>query len=109
MFVYYDGAVAKCAVQKAYREGRVAFEKPISCHLYPIRVERYGYGPDAVDVLNYERIERCRPAIPHGRREGVQLADFLQAPLTRKYGAAWYARFRQAWAERRQALEIEQT
>ncbi len=108
VFVVYDGspgrAVAKCALQKAHREGRLAFEKPISCHLYPLRVERYGDGPDAVEVLNVERIPLCRPAVPHGARLGVQLADFLERPLTRKYGAAWYARFRRAWIERRAAL-----
>lgn len=107
VFVVYDRGVAKCAIQKAYWEGKTDWEKPLSCHLYPIRVERYGEGDESTDVLNYERIDLCRPAIPHGRRTGVQLADFLEPPLTRAYGADWYARFRSTLDERREALGIE--
>lgn len=105
VFVVYDGkgprAVAKCALQEAYWAGKLGFEKPLSCHLYPIRVERYGEGEEAVEVLNYERIDLCRPAVPHGERTGVQLAAFLERPLTRRYGAGWFARFREALRQRR--------
>ena len=105
VFVVYDGGaqsgVAKCALQQAFWEGKLGFEKPVSCHLYPVRVETYGEGPDATDVLNYEAIELCAPAVPHGRRTGVQLADFLERPLTRKYGAAWFATFRETLRQRR--------
>src|SRR5690606_27849501 len=100
VFVTYDGPVAKCAIQKAFWEGRVDFEKPISCHLYPIRIQRYG----EVEVVNYERIELCDPGRAHGSCSGTQLADFLRAPLVRKYGEAWYEAFRAACAERRVAL-----
>ena len=104
VFVRYEGdakrPVAKCAIQQAYHEGRVDFEKPISCHLFPIRVEAYG----GTDVLNYEQIDLCAPAVVHGRRRGVQLFDFLRAPLTRKYGAAWYESFRDACIERAAVL-----
>lgn len=104
VFVIYEGKVAKCALQRAHREGRLDFEKPISCHLYPIRVERHGDGADAIEVLNYEQIELCRPAIPHGARTGTQLADFLERPLTRRYGPAWYRKFSTALAARRAIL-----
>lgn len=100
VFVTYDGPVAKCAIQKAYHEGRVDFEKPISCHLFPIRIEEVG----GTDVLNYERIDLCAPAVTNGRRQGLQLFDFLRAPLTRKYGADWYEAFRDACIERTAAL-----
>lgn len=106
VFVTYDGPVAKCALQQAHHEGALDFEKPISCHLYPIRVERYGEGEEAVEVLNVEHIELCRPAWPHGRRTGTQLADFLARPLARRYGEAWLRDFRQALADRRAVLEI---
>jgi hypothetical protein len=104
VFVVYEGAVARCALQRAYHQGRLDFEKPISCHLFPVRVERHGEGADAVEVLNYERSALCRPAVRHGRRAGVQLAGFLEKPLTRRYGPRWYARFQQALADRRAAL-----
>jgi len=106
VFVVFERGVAKCAIQNAFWEGRTDWEKPLSCHLYPIRVESYGEGDDAVDVLNVETIDLCRPAVPHGRRTGVQLADFLERPLTRAYGPDWYARFRAALDERREAVGI---
>ena len=106
VFVVFEKSVAKCALQAAYWEGKLGWEKPLSCHLYPIRVERYGTGDEATDVLNVERIDLCRPAIPHGKRTGVQLADFLERPLSRAYGADWYARFRSTLDERREALDI---
>ena len=110
VFVVYDGApgreIAKCSLQQAFWAGKIGFEKPVSCHLYPIRAETFGTGADAVDVLNYERIDLCDPGRPHGERTGVQLADFLERPLTRKYGADWFARFRETLRQRRQDVGI---
>ncbi len=100
VFVVYDGdprrPVAKCALQQAHRAGRIDFEKPLSCHLFPVRIETVG----ETDLLNYERIGLCSPAIQRGRRHATQLYDFLREPLTRKYGAAWYEQFRAACVER---------
>ena len=106
VFVTYERGVATCAIQHAYRAGKVDWEKPISCHLYPIRAETYGEGDDAIEVLNYERIDDCAPAVPHGRRTGVQLGDFLAVPLARKYGDAWAGRFKAALAQRRDDVGI---
>ena len=110
VFVVYDGgaqsAVAKCSLQQAFWDGKIGFEKPVSCHLYPVRIETFGEGADAVDVINYERISLCDSAVPHGRRTGVQLADFLERPLTRKYGADWVARFRDTLQQRREDVGI---
>jgi hypothetical protein len=97
VFVTYDGPVAKCAIQKAFFEGRVDFEKPISCHLFPIRVQDYG----DLEVLNYEQISLCDPARKHGQRTGMQAADYLRRPLVRRYGEDWYERFRDACESRR--------
>ena len=105
VFVTYErGAggrsVALCAIEKAGRAGKTAIEKPISCHLYPIRVERY----DELEVLNYEQIPLCEGGRRCGTRARVELADFLAAPLTRAYGAEWVARFHAAIAARRADL-----
>lgn len=100
VFVTYEGPVAKCAIQKAFHEGRTDFPKPISCHLFPIRVHRY----DDHEVLNYEPIGLCDPARTKGHRQGLQVVDFLREPLTRRYGAAWYAQFQQVVEDRRAAL-----
>ncbi len=104
VFVTYDGPIAKCAIEKAYFEGRISFRKPISCHLYPLRAERYG----DVDALNYEQIPLCKPAIKNGAENNIQLLDFLREPLVRKYGEAWYEQFRLACEERREALGMQQ-
>jgi len=100
VFVVYEGAVAKCALQRAFHRGRLDFEKPISCHLFPIRVEEVA----GTTVLNYEQIQVCRPAIKHGRRTGVLLADFVRTPLIRRFGEDWFNRFRDACRERAAVL-----
>lgn len=100
VFVTYEGPVAKCALQKAHQAGRIDFPKPISCHLFPVRVEDYG----DLEVLNYEQVPLCDSARVHGRRRRVYLTDFLHEPLRRKYGEAWVQKFREACEERRGAL-----
>ena len=102
VFVTYDRGVALCAIEKAQRAGKTDVPKPISCHLYPLRIEPAG----DLDVVNYERIPLCDPARTCGARGDVQLADFLEGPLTRKYGADWYGRFRTALDARREALGV---
>lgn len=76
-----------CAIEKAYREGKTNFYKPISCHLYPIRVGHYG----PYKALNYHRWSVCRAAVLLGEKEDVPVYKFLKEPLTRKFGEAWYA------------------
>jgi hypothetical protein len=105
VFVRYDGRVAKCSIQEAYHEGKTSFEKPISCHLYPIRVEQLG----EYETLNYEQIDICKPAIPHGKRIGIGLAEFLEGPLVRKYGKGWYDQFMIMVLERREILGHDPT
>lgn len=97
VFVRYDGAIAKCSIQEAYMAGKTTFEKPISCHLYPIRITDLG----DFDALNYEQIDLCKPAIKMGVKHGMFLSDYLEIPLVRKYGSDWYARFREACTNRR--------
>lgn len=101
VFVVYDGPIAKCAIQQAYFAGKLDFEKPISCHLFPIRIENWA----DTTVINYEQIDLCRPAIKQGRRLGMQLIDFLEQPLTRRFGADWYKKFKTACKERAAILK----
>lgn len=107
VFVTYDrvagaGRTALCAIEVAGRAGKTAIEKPISCHLYPIRVEHAG----DYELLNYEQIDLCEGGRRCGTRARVELADFLAAPLTRAYGADWLGRFREILAARRDALGL---
>lgn len=87
VFTYYDDkGVCKCAIEKAYREGRVSFYKPISCHLYPIRLQRYR----DFTAVNYHRWRVCKPAVALGKKEGLKIYQFLKEPLVRKFGEDWY-------------------
>jgi len=101
VFVRYDRHVAKCTIQEAYLAGNTTFEKPVSCHLYPIRVTDLG----DFDALNYEQIEICKPGVKSGVKHGTFLSDYLEKPLVRKYGSDWYARFREACYKRRHVFQ----
>ncbi|MFR9166520.1 MAG: DUF3109 family protein [Dysgonomonas sp.] len=87
VFTYYDEkGICKCAVEKAYKEGKTDFYKPVSCHLYPIRLQRFR----DFTAVNYHRWRICKPAATLGNREGVYIYQFLKEPLIRKFGEAWY-------------------
>lgn len=87
VFTCYDtDGTCKCAIEKAYREGRVSFYKPVSCHLYPIRITKY----DTFQAVNYHRWNVCRAAEILGRKENVPVYKFLKEPLIRKFGKEWY-------------------
>lgn len=87
VFVYYEGTVAKCAIEKAYFNGETSFRKPLSCHLFPIRISSLFDS----DYLRYERIPECDPALKNGRKQGIPLYKFLREALTRAYGKEFYA------------------
>lgn len=91
VFVIYDQFQnATCSIQKAYYEGRFNWEKPLSCHLFPIRILSVG----SVDFLNFEFVpEICTPGAENGSESNIYLADYLETPLTRKYGKQWYQEF----------------
>ena len=77
---------ALCAINSAYREGRLRWQKPISCALYPIRISTVG----GVPALNYHRWDICRPAVELGRKLQLPLYRFLKEPLIRRFGEAWW-------------------
>lgn len=88
VFTCYDEkGYCYCAIEKAYREGRCNFYKPISCHLYPIRVGNYG----PYRAVNYHRWDVCKAAVLLGKKENLPVYKFLKVPLIRKFGPEWYA------------------
>lgn len=91
VFVFYENEIAKCAIEKAYFNGEIDFRKPLSCHLFPIRVANFG-GP----YLHYEAIDECEPGRELGRSLGKPLIESLQDALTRAYGPEMYERLRAA-------------
>ena len=86
-YVYLKDGIAWCAIEKAHNEGKINFLKPLSCHLYPVRITKHG----SFDAVNYHKWNICKSALKMGRRAGMPLYKFLKDPLTRKYGEEWYA------------------
>jgi hypothetical protein len=85
VFAYYDGDIAKCAIEKVYYDEGTSFIKPLSCHLFPIRINRFGG-----DVLKYEVYPECSSAVALGKTTGISVAEFCNSGLKRKYGSKWY-------------------
>jgi len=75
-----------CGIEQAFNDGKIAFNKPKSCHLYPIRISKWKYH----DALNYHQWDICSPACELGAKLGVPVVRFLKGSLTRVYGADWY-------------------
>lgn len=87
VFTCYDSDYCLCALEKAYRNGKTKFCKPISCALYPIREKNFGGG---LVGLNYNRWVVCRDAIEKGKALGLPVYKFLKEPLIRRFGQEWY-------------------
>ena len=87
VFTCYEGDCCLCALEKAYREGKTTFCKPVSCALYPIREKNFGNG---LVGLNYNRWAVCQDAVEKGTALNLPVYRFLKEPLTRRFGEAWY-------------------
>ncbi len=86
VFVYYENDIAKCGIERAFLDGKIDFRKPISCHLFPIRVSKFGG-----DVLRYEKFSQCSPALEKGDKQNIKLVNFCKDSLKRLYGDKWYS------------------
>lgn len=89
--IYDDNNIAKCAIEQAHIDGKLNeiapdWKKPISCHLYPIRITEY----KEYDAVNYHSWHICKPACECGKKLDVPVFKFLKEPLIRKYGVDWY-------------------
>jgi hypothetical protein len=86
-YTIFDKGIAKCGIEKAYFEGKIEFRKPVSCHLYPIRINKM---KNSVEAINYDRWNICNPACKLGDSLKVPIYKFLKDSLTRKFGEEWY-------------------
>ncbi len=86
-FVFRDGDIVLCAIEKAFREGKIDNVKPISCHLYPIRRKRFNGG---MEGLNYDRWSICSSAIECGKKQKVKVYQGVKSALIRAYGETFY-------------------
>ena len=86
-FVYFDNSnTAKCSIETAYKSGEIDFNKPQSCHLYPIRIKEF----TEFTALNYEEWDICAPACSLGQSLKVPVYKFLQEPITRVFGSSFF-------------------
>ncbi|HYV92471.1 MAG TPA: DUF3109 family protein [Chitinophagales bacterium] len=85
-YVFFEQGIAKCAIERAYHEGKIDFRKPVSCHLYPVRITKH----EDYDAVNYNRWEICSPACANGKQLGVPVFQFVKDALIRKYGEEWF-------------------
>ncbi|MGE5362640.1 MAG: DUF3109 family protein [Bacteroidota bacterium] len=90
VFVYYDGDIAKCAIEKACKDGKISFIKPVSCHLFPIRISNFGG-----DIVRYEKIDECRDAVVNGAITKITIAEFCREALIRLYGIKWFEKLKE--------------
>jgi hypothetical protein len=90
VFAFFEDGIARCSFERAYTNGEIKWRKPISCHLFPIRVSRLG-----TDVLRYEMIDECAAGRSKGKQEGIPMVKFLEDPLVRRFGRNWYDTFLQ--------------
>ena len=86
-FVYFDDqGITKCSIEQAHKDGKTDFKKPISCHLYPIRVKQF----NDFKALNYDHWKICSPACACGEELNVPVYKFLKEPLIRAFGAPFF-------------------
>ena len=93
--IFDEKGYTKCAIEKAYEDGVIDWQKPISCHLYPIRITEYSN----FSAINYHEWDICSDACTLGKESGVKAYQFLKKPLIRKYGEEFYQTLSEAAEE----------
>ena len=92
-YTYTENGVTLCAIEKAWLEGKCSFRKPISCHLYPIRLVNFSNGSVG---LNYHRWTVCDCARVYGKKAGVPVYKSLREAIIRRFGEEFYAQLEAA-------------
>lgn len=86
-YTIFEDGIAKCAIEKAFYAGDIDWKKPVSCHLYPVRINKM---KNSIEAVNYDKWSICKPACKLGDSLKVPLYKFLKESLIRKFGTAWY-------------------
>lgn len=85
--IFDENKTALCGIEAAYLKGEVNWKKPISCHLYPVRIQNYS----SFSAVNYHSWDICSDACALGKELKVPVYQFLKEPLVRKFGEGWYS------------------
>ncbi len=84
-FSFYEEGIVKCSFQKAFNNGEIDFPKPISCHLFPVRI-----SGKKRNIMRYEEINECADALIKGEEENISVFEFARESLVREYGEKFY-------------------
>ena len=85
-YAIFENGIARCGIEKAFEEGKTDFRKPVSCHIYPVRIKRY----NAFKAVNYDRWPVCDDARSHGEEKNICVFRFVREGIERKFGADFY-------------------
>ncbi len=96
VFVFYENGIAKCSFEKAYNNGETEFRKPISCHLFPVRI----YGSKR-KIMRYEELYECSDALDKGEAEDITVFEFAKDALEREYGKNFYNDLKEKYLRRK--------
>lgn len=97
--------IAYCGIEKAYYDGQIDFIKPVSCHLYPVRIEKDKFT--GFETLNYNRWHICKPACTNGKKNGIPLFEFVKNGLIRKYGEPFFEELEAAATHLKESQDSE--
>ena len=86
-YVIFDKKVALCGIEQAYNQGEISWKKPVSCHLYPVRVKDF----KEFQAVNYDIWDICDDACTLGKSLEVPVYKFVKEALIRKFGIDWYS------------------
>ena len=95
--IFDEKGVALCGIEEAYNQGETTFKKPLSCHLYPIRLKEYS----AFTAVNYHKWQICDDACTLGKELQVPIYKFVKEALIRKFGEGWYEQLEEVAAKKR--------
>ncbi|MGD2035061.1 MAG: DUF3109 family protein, partial [Bacteroidales bacterium] len=85
-YVVFENGIARCGIEKAWSDGAVKFRKPVSCHLYPVRIRKY----ERFIAVNYDQWDICGPARKKGDTVKLPVIEFVKDALIRRFGKDWY-------------------
>jgi len=81
-----NGNTFMCGIEKAWNDGKIKFQKPLSCHLFPLRVKQFS----DFTAVNYQELSICSSACDTGNKEGIYVYEFLKEPMIRAFGEKMY-------------------
>jgi len=94
-YTVFEEGIARCAIEMAYEAGTLSFQKPVSCHIYPIRLSRLNNNI----ALNYHRWSICEPARLLGNVKQIPVFRFLREPIIRVFGMEFYDELETIYSE----------